>query len=92
MPLLPFRRKAANTPDTFNAYIPTQLTDYTSLPPLEDDEAESRFSGLPTAVRIGAVIVSVVLVILGAWFGWNLVFGESQPQVQEHAIDLGIKI
>jgi hypothetical protein len=85
MPLLPFKRKAANTPDTFNAYIPTHLTDYTSLPPLEDDEAGSRFSGLPTAVRIGAVIVPVVLIIFGAWFVWKFVFGASQTPVQQPA-------
>jgi hypothetical protein len=82
MPRLPFKRKASLGVDAINAYIPSQLTDYTSLPPLEDDQAPSRLSSLPLIARVGVIMLPILLVLLGSWFMWKFVFGTPAPQAQ----------
>ena len=61
MPKLAFKRKSADETTSLSAYLPTQMVDYTSLPPIEDDTARTRFGRMPLVARMAAVLLPLIL-------------------------------
>lgn len=71
MPKLPFKRTPASEPSVLDAYIPSQTVDYTVLPPLENDDAETGLRRLPKPLLIAMVVLPLLLVGFGAWALWG---------------------
>jgi hypothetical protein len=68
MPKLPFKRKADD--ESLNAYIPTQMVDYTALPPIDEDSALAKFRRLPLMTRLGVIVLPLLLIGSAAWGVW----------------------
>jgi hypothetical protein len=75
MPKLPFKRKPAEDTASLSSYIPSQMVDYTSLPPIEEDTALSRFKQMPLIARVGAVLVPILLLLGATWGVWQALSG-----------------
>lgn len=80
MPKLPFKRKAVDENASINAYLPTQMVDYTSLPPIEEETGLTKFKRLPLPLRIGAVLLPLLLLAGAGWGGW--LYMTSTPPLQ----------
>ncbi len=82
MPKLPFKRKPADDAASLSSYIPTQMVDYTSLPPIEEDTALTRFNRLPLIARIGAVLLPILLLAGATWGVWQSLSGTPKTQAK----------
>jgi hypothetical protein len=81
MPKLPFKRKAADDENSLSAYIPAHMVDYTSLPPIEEDSALTRFKRQPLIVRLGAVLLPLLLLVGIGWTAWQYLGAEPTEAV-----------
>ncbi|HEY0605693.1 MAG TPA: SH3 domain-containing protein [Herpetosiphonaceae bacterium] len=82
MPKLPFKRKPADDAASISAYIPSQMVDYTSLPPIEEDTALTRFNRMPLIARIGAILLPILLLVGATWGVWQALSGTPETQAQ----------
>lgn len=82
MPKLPFKRKPADDAASISAYIPSQMVDYTSLPPIEEDTALTRFNRMPLIARIGAILLPILLLLGATWGVWQALSGTPETQAQ----------
>lgn len=84
MPKLAFKRKSADETTSLSAYLPTQMVDYTSLPPIEDDTARTRFGRMPLVARMAAVLLPLILLSAAGWGIWTY-FAPAPPPVAAQA-------
>lgn len=66
MPKLPFKRKTDDG-SSINAYLPTQMVDYTSLPPIDEDTPMMKFRRLPLIARLGMIVLPLLLLAGAGW-------------------------
>jgi hypothetical protein len=67
MPKLPFKRKTTDDGSSINAYLPTHMIDYTSLPPIDEDTPMMKFRRLPVVARLGMVLLPLLLLAGAGW-------------------------
>lgn len=82
MPKLPFKRKPADDAASISSYIPSQMVDYTSLPPIEEDTALTRFNRMPLIARVGAILLPILLLLGATWGVWQALSGTPDTQAQ----------
>ena len=64
MAKLPWKRgESAAAPPALSSYLPSQPTDYTSMPIVEDEGLLVRFQRLPALARVAMVALPVLLVV-----------------------------
>lgn len=81
MPKLPFKRTPASEPVVLDAYIPSEVVDYTVLPPLENEEAETGLRRLPKPLFMTMLVLPLLVVGLGAWALWGYFTNTPEPAV-----------
>ncbi len=83
MPKLSFKQKSADESAPLSSYIPTQMVDYTSLPPIEEETAMTRFRQLPVIARIVALLLPLLLLAGAGWGVWTYL-APPAPPAQAH--------
>ncbi len=64
-----------------DAYIPSETVDYTVLPPLENEEAETGLRRLPKPLFMALLVLPLLMVGLGTWALWGYFTKTPEPEV-----------